>query len=213
MSTGADISIIVPAEDLRRFSSAIIRLVNDLKMSEGDAVKWGAFTVARSLRASTRKSPKKRKVERNPGDVPQMSPERFPHYVKRYVYTKNGKLRETEDGVPFLRVYLKDSEEAGPKVTIKRSGLGKASWGWAVQDIGRRLGGPTGSNLNGLRWLASGEFRDNPLNPSVLITNRVRYIMDAMDGEGSAKPFNTAFARAASAMEKHIERKLQKAGA
>lgn len=114
----------------------------------------------------------------------------------------------------LFNFYARTKQEAAkaPAVRIGKHGMAKASWMWGIKAIG---GGAAGSSA-GVSKSAKRAAQQHIAvvkhlkgdNPSVRITNRIGYIMDAL--RGGPKDVTTALARAASQMERIINSKMPK---
>lgn len=158
-----------------------------------EALKWMGWRLAGALAASTPKAPKKRKLERNPGDDPEFPVGGFPNYVE---YFAGGKPKRH-----FVKAGDKTSD---PWLTIKRAGLAKRSWRWMVGKLGRGGGDVVGVSSAIATVTEFKEF----FNPGVVLENKLRY-MDTILRRSGKQSVDTAFQRAVGAGEHRMIRFLE----
>ena len=195
----AAVTIDFPHRDVAALRHQMARAVRVLGKSQGQAVRFGAWAAASSLGASTKVSKPRRPIR-------EVSTTR--RGVRKFQVTsyKQGSKREFD-------LYARDKREANaaPQVKIGFRGLAKASWMWGI----KALGSARGSN-GGMTKAArsSGKQHINVAkhlkgdNPSVKITNKLGYIMDAL--RGGPKDVGTAMGRAARQMTAIIDSKIPK---
>ena len=175
-----------------------------------ESLQWGGILLCQSLAARTIVSEKKHIVV----ETPRMRITKDGLVDARYAKYAAIKWRK---GSQYLRPiagygkggytrYKSKSEAAkDKKVIIGRRGLAKKSWGWAAHNMitggsGKVMGVP---DVAVIRW--EGGYID----PSVRITNRLRYMEKALEGGYSA--VQSALDAAANKMEHEIGRKAAEA--
>lgn len=177
-------------------SALIDRLQTDMRKSLPDAVRLAAWYLAKSLSASTKASPKKRKLQKNQGRDRKHSPEYFPNYVT--VYRQNGRQ--------YRHFILAGEEETAPIRDIKRSGLAKDSWRWMIGKLGK----PARSKNAPIAGAFAVTKIGDESNPAWVLENKLRYIESAVRTSGK-RAIQDAFARAARNGNKAIGRRIAKA--
>lgn len=191
------VTILDPAAGLAKLDRFMARLQSELHKSAEETVKWAAWYVARSLGASTKRAPKRLKLEANPGDSPEHAEALFPFFVTRY-----------RRGLPF-RSWVRSDGNKERATRNPRAGLAAQSWLWAIADVGRPVGGAAG--LRRPAGAVAGTYAGG-MNPSVTIANRLRYIVAAVR-QGGRRGVETAVDRGAAAGIHYLDRKVQKAAA
>lgn len=193
MAGDVSITFQPPPEHLAKL---IERIQSDLRLALPDAVRMAAYYLARSLSASTKASPKKRRLKkRKTGGIAQFPRKQYPHYVD--VYDVQGNLRQ---------YYILAGEEKTSKaLIIKRSGLAKASWKWMLAALGRA----EKAEHAPIKGATSVTKIPDLVNPGWILTNKLGYIESAMKNSGP-QAISTAFARAASAGNQALDKKLKR---
>ena len=177
-------------------AQVIERMQRELRLSLPEAVRMAAYYLARSLGASTKSAPKQRKLKkRTTGGLKDFPRRLFPNYVE--IYAANGQIR------PF---YIRAGQETtSPAIKITRAGLAKSSWLWMLGSLGRPQRAPQAP----IAGATSVTKIPDLVNPGWILENKLGYIESAMKHSG-ARPVATAFARAASAGNKAIDRKIKR---
>jgi hypothetical protein len=170
------------------------RLQSELHKGTEDALGFAAGGVARSLSASTRRAPKMLRLHTNPGGDKHHRKDRFPWYVTRYLRNE-----------PY-RSWIRKSEDPEQKRRNPRAGLAAQSWFWTIDDLG--LTHPY-VKLRRPRGAAEGRI-EKGINPTITLTNRLRYIYAAVR-LGGPRGIETALERGASAGLRYLDRRLAKA--
>lgn len=179
-----------------RLAQVIERAQRELRLSLPEAVRMAAYYLARSLGASTKSAPKTRRLKkRTAGGIREFPRRWFPSYVE--IYGANGQLRPH-----FIRA---GNETTDPARTIARRGLAKSSWLWMLSSLGRPQKAPQKPIAGATRVTKIPDLA----NPGWILENRLHYIESAMKHSGRA-PVETAFARAASAGNKAIDRRKKR---
>ena len=188
-----------------------------------ESIQWAGVMLAKSLAARTKVSAKKREVVDMPiqrvtkaGEVDRRyAPWGFKKWVTSGDYASKGTERGPRHLV-ILPLYrhgrfgiekFKTKSEASkaPRVRIGRSGLAKKSWGWAAHNM---ITGGSG-RVYGIPDVAVIRWEGGYIDPSVRITNRLRYMEKALEGGFSA--VQSAIDAAANKMEHEIGRKAAEA--
>jgi hypothetical protein len=200
----------------RAMEAASRRLGKDMEQVQGQM----AWYIAQSLGASTRTSPKMRKVEENPD--PRAGKDNRVALFGVYKYKSDGSkkfvpIRGTGEygkvrfvsrttGEMLSRINGEvhrtrfNLHEAGmsnvndsPHRKIKRSGMAKRSW-TKMRGIAARGGYVTEPGVGAVSSVTA----KRGLRPSITITNRLRYVEDAMTG--GKRTTDTVIQRATDAM-------------
>lgn len=189
MPPDAAITIEPSKADEREAVRFIEALQRELGMSTTDAVSWAAYYVAVSAGASTKKAKKTRPLLKNRGKDPDFHPLAFPTYVKAWHH----------DGMrPH---FIAAGEELTDKFrTVALAGLAKDSWQWIIRDIGRR----SKRTGNAPMPKAYRVTKEGGLNPAVMMTNRLGYILDAIR-QGGEMGIETAVERGMRGGFKYLE--------
>lgn len=194
------VSIEFPHRDVAAIQRQMARAADVLKKSQPQAVRFGAWAVASSLGASTRVAKKKRPMQ----EIQTSRKTQRKFEVESY---KSGAKK-------LFEIYARTKQEAvkSSAVRIGKHGMAKASWMWGIKAIG---GGPAGSAAGASKSAKRAARQHIEVakklqgdNPSVRITNRLGYIMDAL--RGGPKDVSTAMERAAKQMAKIIDSKMPK---
>lgn len=195
-----DITIRPAPGDLDRLGEYMRRLQAELGKTEEQSVIWTARLVARSLAAGTRKAPKRRKLQPNPGAegrdeaARQYDRKRYPSRVE--VWSK---------GTPSWVYIPKGEGRTHPATKIKRAGLAASSWKWMLSD----LGAAASAAVRPIAGVTTVTTRRGS-NPSVTLENRLNYIERAV-ALGGKGDINSAFGRAAESGFKYLERRAARA--
>lgn len=181
--------------DRQRLDTLLQRLQSELGKSAEEGVRFAAVGVAKSLGASTRKAPKMLKLRENKPGLDKTHPVKsFPYFVTRYAR-----------GEPYRSwVHAKADPEKARR--NPRAGLAARSWFWALDDIGAYV---SFSPLKRPAGAVSGVLQKGA-NPSITITNRLRYIMQAVR-LGCPRGVETALERGTKAGIAYLDRRLGKA--
>jgi len=195
-----DITIRPAPGDLDRLGEYMRRLQAELGKTEEQSVIWTARLVARSLAAGTRKAPKRRKLQPNPGRTgradgdARFNRQRYPSRVE--VWGRGG---------PSW-VYIPSGEgRTHPATKIRRAGLAASSWKWMLSDLGASVS----AAVRPMAGVTSVTKRLGA-NPSVTLENRLGYIERAVELGGKGD-INSAFGRAADAGFRYLEKRAQRA--
>jgi uncharacterized protein (DUF2147 family) len=199
------ISIHWPKEDVRKLWAQIDRAQKELGKDLGQAVRFAAWSVARSLGVKTKVAPKYReyKVIKELRGVAKRAGS------KLYEVTSWKKGREHT----FTTRAASVAElKAKPQVIISNAGRAKAAWMAGI----KRLGSGGGMSMNrvtqkgyvaGMRSMAV-EQKLSGNDPYVKITNSLPYAVSALRGGMSS--VNDAMGKAARSMAKIINADIKK---
>ena len=191
----AAVTIDFPHRDVAALRHQMARAVRVLGKSQGQAVRFGAWAAASSLGASTKVSKPRRPIR-------EVSTTR--RGVRKFQVTsyKQGSKREFD-------LYARDKREANaaPQVKIGFRGLAKASWMALGSSRGASGHMTPAARKTGKQHIAVAKHLKGD-NPSVRITNRLGYIMEAL--RGGPKDVGTAMARGARQMARIIDSKIPK---
>lgn len=181
--------------DRQRLDTLLQRLQSELGKSAEEGVRFAAVGVAKSLGASTRKAPKLLKLRENKPGLDKTHPVKsFPYFVTRYAR-----------GEPYRSwVHAKADPEKARR--NPRAGLAARSWFWALDDIGAYV---SFSPLKRPAGAVSGVLQKGA-NPSITITNRLNYILQAVR-LGGPRGVETALERGTKAGIAYLDRRLAKA--
>ena len=181
-----------------KLERAILALEKYGKKEPLEALSWGMWYAAQSLRKSTKTAPKRRPLSKNRGNVPEFPAADYPHYVK--VYQRKGAQAGT-----IRRVWIKaGEEESDPVRNIKRAGLAKDSWTWGIMALGKP---PRARVKNRKRSrLTTVQKRPHAFDPSITMSNRLQYVKDALRHKGDAD-VATALDRGADGIFKFLIRR------
>ena len=187
--------------DIRDLQRQMRRAESVLGKDTGQAVKFAAWAVARSLGASTRVAKQYR---------PYKAESTTRKRVKKFAVTSHRR-----GGTNTFPVYAPSVAELKrtPYVRIGNKGLAKGSWMWGIGALGPIKGSGAGVGKSAKRyarrWVDVGK-QLRGINPTVTIRNKLGYIVDAL--RGGPQDVTTAMARGARQMEKIIDDKAAKAG-
>jgi hypothetical protein len=202
MSEGMAIQF--PERDVQRLFRAIDAGVKYLDMDINHALNKAGYFVVRSIVASTKTAPKKRKLQQI--NMP------LPHNLKgrklqSFAVTGYfGKPRTYQTKI----VYSKDASTATKRhAIIGRRGLAKAAWRSGAKSAGIRGGGKTLSGVGGdIQRLAKSYSSGAKGKGYIEFSTHLDYAQKAL--RGGAKTIDTAMERASNSMMKDIENKLIK---
>lgn len=205
----ASVSVKVDTASVDKLMAQIDRARGQLGKGMKEAMQWGGVFLAKSLAARTAVSAKRRDVV----ELPIQRVTKAGEADKRYA--RFG-VKKWVRGVEVVRPLVRPSRGAKPYATISeakkdrrtiigRRGLGKKSWSVTAS---RMITGGTVAVM-GVLDAASVEWSGGYVNPSVRLTNRLRYMEHALDGGFSA--VQSALDAAANKMEHEITRKVEAA--
>jgi len=225
------VSVDYPRVKVDKLFAQMQRAQKELGKGLKDSVKWSGILLMQSLAARTKVSKKLRPIVRNPNKRYKTDARRAPFGVFRY--DKTGKkyfkpiYRTGEYGrVRFLdkktyevkyintltgTVHRAEKYDQTPELSIKtdkrrkigRSGLAKKTWQWATRNMGGGM-----ANIMRVPGIANIRWSGGTNNPTVKISNRIRYMVDALKGGYAA--VNTAMENAARKMANRIDDRLAK---
>lgn len=205
-----ELEIQVDTADVSRLLAAADRNRAVLGKGMRESIQWAGVMLAKSLAARTVVSQKRREVV----NIPIQRITRAGEADKRYAkYAMKKWSRGVQEIVPiagfgsggYTRYNSLSAAKKDRRTTIGRRGLAKKSWGWAAHNM------VTGGAANILRVpdVTVIQWDGGYIDPSVRITNRLRYMEKALDGGFSA--VQSAVNAAANKMEHEISRKAAEA--
>ena len=201
----APVSIVFPKRDVRALFAQMDRAQKELGKNVGQALRFAAWSVARSL-----------------GVVTDVAPKYRPHKViqegrgvakrkggKKYEITSWKKGRSKTFNIRAVSVAA--LKKMG-QVTIGNAGLAKSSWMWGI----KKLGSGGGVSMKGITSRVKQRGSQNMDvtqrlrgdNPMIKIVNSLPYAGDALRGGMSA--VNNAMSKAVRSMEKIIDANIAK---
>jgi len=193
------ISVQIDPGDLSGLFAQMWRAEKELGKSAGEALRWGGWSLARTLGTSTRVAPKLRRFKQ----------------VGSVIRSRNGMFEVVsyKDGYrwPFI-VYAKDVEAVKNlrSVRIGNRGLARASWMWGVRALGSGGGFPSGmSGANVSRAGNNMEVQKRLTGSDMFISfeNKLRYAALAFKSKGR-QTVATAAERAGRMMWRTINAKV-----
>jgi len=195
------------AADVNDFQKALTRFQTEIGKSPEQSVKWGGVKILDSLRASSKRAKKVRRVT-TPTDkkTKAFRTKKGKRIFWGWQYGKDGSQKRFP-----IYAYDKQQAKASKKAEIVAFGLARAIWGWAKADLFKK--GSAGIKFSQKRPM-------NALNTKtikrdgeygVTIDNNLRYAQAAFKTKGK-QAVNSAFRRAEKGMVKQIEKRLFKKG-
>jgi hypothetical protein len=193
-------------EELRKQMERRRTLCGD---SAEDVIRIGTIAALQALQSSTKVAPQRRKV-RLPS---KESGARKIRVARNRMFIAEGINRDT-GGPKNIVIFAPDlaCAKLHPKAQIKKWGLAKSSWGWAMhrlfavraQGVRGELSEPDGS-IEVLKIIdrVNGFAQAN-------IDNRLKYMDSALSG-GRGQSLSTAMTRAANVMRSRIDRIIKQA--
>ena len=211
-----DFAISIPKSDMARLDNSIATIQHKLGLSLPQALRWTVQAVTRSLAASTKIAPKRRKVEQRI--------EEFDRYTKRgKLMKKRGKVKtwgyyrfdrgeKKETWRPF-RDQPKGKSEANkhPSAQINMRGLAKAAWWWGGKKAGGNLGRMPAGRKATQRATQVGIYQEQleGRTPQITVGTKLGYMRKAL--QNGPKDVSTAIDRAARGLLHRMNVALKKA--
>lgn len=196
-----ELSLDFPREDIAAFRDQMNRLINELGKTPEEAARMGMVAALKSMRASTRKGRKFRRMRRS-------TSARNKRWQGKQLFVME-RLDSETGKTSNIPLWFSDQGEAksykGRK--IRYSGLAKASWGWSMKRLF-----PNGAGQNNvprprrafMDVSQTGRGRDY----AVAVSNDLQYISQTFNtGRGPAVA--TAMRRAAQTMKGRIDQRLK----
>lgn len=187
------------------FQRQLERFNRDLGNSPQDTLRVGTIALCRALQASTKVAPRRRKVTASRTSRRQR--------LQGNRIFKAEALDKTTGATVYLPIFAPDLPTAKlhPKARIRKYGLARSSWGWAMQ----RLFGAPASARSGLTEPPGSVHVSKMIDRATgyaqaVIENRLDYISKALQG-GRGHALASAMARAAGAMKGRIDQAINKA--
>jgi len=177
-----------PEADLKRIAKQINRAQIKMGKTLEQAVIWAGCFLAKSASARTKSAPKKRRAYANKGDD-KFSKKAFPYY--REIWKKG-----PENTFKF---YLKEKSD-NKYEKIKNSGLAKKSFLWMISGIKGSGNSNFASEVN---------KKNSAFEIKIEMSNKLPYILNALKESEGQHLLNQALGKAASRMEKTIDKRLK----
>jgi hypothetical protein len=210
-----DVSIDFPQADVDAMVAQMQRARKELGLSFKESVKWAGAALIRSLGASCKAIPKgqKRPLVDNPDPTAKTDGRKAKIGVMAW---RKGKevfvpiFRQGEYGGRGTRKGDRITEKTDwraiqhPRREIPKKGFAKKSWGLLAGKTGR--GGEV--IIDGIPRIGSIHWTGGDVDPGIHITNRVKYMMQAL--AGGKKDVSTAMERASEAMKGRIRKAVEK---
>lgn len=200
------LSIQFDPQDMADFDRQMHRRAEALGAAPEEAIRIGTIALLKSMRASTKISPKRRKVRR-----PTDRAAKKTRYKGNRLFIAEGMDRET-GGIRKIQIWAPDLAAAKihPKARIVKSGLAKNSWGWAMHALFQARSGST-DMFGQESAMAVSKFVDRQTGyAEAVVENKLGYITKALQG-GRGPAVSTAMGRAARSMREVINQKIDKA--
>jgi len=174
-----------------------------------ESIQWGGSLLARSLAARTTVSEKRREVVDLPIQRLTRSGEADRRYarfgVKKWIAGAQVVKPLNRGGIGLPQYTTISEAKKDRRTIIGRRGLAKKSW--AIMANRMATGGTDA--IMGVKDASSVNWSGGYVNPSVRMTNRLRYMEKALEGGYSA--VQSAVNAAANKMEHEISRKAAEA--
>ncbi len=193
------ITIDFPAADVAALRRAMKRNQRELKKSLPQAVKFAAGAVAGAMSASTKVAPKRRPYEK-------LKTGRRPPQKKYGVESYKTGKKETSE---YYAVGVRELHQS-KVTTIANRGLAKGSWFWGLRALRQTTAGTTAgitkTAKNRAKRHVSVDLNLRSDNPTIVIRNKLPYIMDAL--RNGPQDVATAMRRAADRMHHIMDARL-----
>lgn len=192
--------------DVHSFYEQMRRRTTALQVTPQNAVRIGTIALLKSMRSSTKMSPKRRKVR-----VPEDKKAREARYKGMRLFIAEGMDRDT-GGPHKIQIWAPDFALAKlhPKAQIVKRGLAKQSWGWAMHALFQERSGSIEMYGQESAVQVSKRFDESTGYAEAIIENKLEYIRKALQG-GKGPAVSTAMARASASMKKVIDMAIEKA--
>ena len=201
----APVSIEFPRRDVRALFAQMDRAQKELGKNVGQALRFAAWSVARSLGVVTNVAPKYRPykvIEEGRGIAKRRGGKKYE--VKSW---KTGRAKTFNVRAASVAALKKTGQ-----VKIGNAGLAKSSWMWGI----KKLGSGGGVSMKGIASKVKQRGGQNMDvmqrlrgdNPFIKIINSLPYAGDALFGGTGA--VNSAMGKAAKSMEKIIDANIAK---
>ena len=201
----APVSIEFPKRDVRALFAQMVRAQKELGKNVGQALRFAAWSVARSLGVVTDVAPKYRQykvIQEGRGIAKRRGGKKYEVTSWKKGHKKTFYVRATS---------VSELKKKG-QVRIGNAGLAKSSWMWGI----KKLGSGGGVSMKGIAQKVKqrgGQNMDVTQrlrgdDPMVKIVNSLPYAGDALRGGMGA--VNTAMNKAVRSMEKIIDANIAK---
>jgi len=199
------VSIEFPRQDVRALWAQIDRAQKELGKGLGPAIRFAAWSVARSLGVVTKVAPKLRpyrEIKEGRGVAKGKGGKKYEITSWKKGHAKTFNVRAAS---------VSELKKTG-KVRIGNAGLAKSAWMWGI----KKLGSGGGVGMKGVTAAAKQRGQRNMDvtqrlrgdDPFVKIVNSLPYAVSAL--RGGMNEVNGAMGRAARSMEKIIEANISK---
>lgn len=195
-----ELSLLFPHADMQAFRTQMDRLITELGLAPEDAVRLGTIALLKSIRASTRRAPERRKV--------MVSRSARNRRVNGQRIFKVELYDRSTDSKTTRSIFAGSLAEAkrSPLANIRYAGLARASWGWSMQKL-------FGSGRPNVKFqepagVVSTTKRGRGRSYEIEISNNLDYVSKAFN-QGRGPAVSTAMARAASTLRGRIEQRLK----
>lgn len=189
----ATLTLYFPPEDIAAWQAQCRRLVTDFGMVKRDVLRVGGLSVLRSMQSSTT-------ISRTRRTVRVSKKARHKRYKGNRLFVMEA-LDSYSGAMRNITIYYPDLATAKlhPGARVRNKGLGRTSWGWAMQ---RLFGQYSVSEYKGQRFddVLRYFVNDDENTSKIEIENRLFYIEKALSG-GRGPAVATAYARAAAVMK------------
>jgi hypothetical protein len=197
--SGEAISAQLDAGDVAELQRQMRRAIVQLGKDSGEALRWAAWSLAKTLGTSTRIAPKHRKV-RKVGDSLDRKSELFE--VESF---RSGTARTS-------KMWASSRTEAlnSTRARIGNRGLAKSAWSWGIKALGSGGAFPSGTSSRMVRLAQSNLRTEKQLTGEdmhVTLDNRLRYAGLAFKSSGQ-QTVSSAMSRAARMMQRTINAKI-----
>lgn len=188
--------------DMKTFQQQIGRLQTELGDTPQDAGRQGMIALLQSMRASTKQAPRRRPVRAS-------KTARSKRFHGNRIFNAEA-IDRNNGGIKRIQIFAPDLATAKlhPRAQIKKWGLAKASWGWAMQEL---FGVSSGARSGLSRPVGSVDTKQIVDTKAgyyeCFVTDKLDYISAALIG-GRGPAMQTAMARAAGTIKGRIQNRI-----
>lgn len=201
----SNLNIFFPPEDMAAIQEQIQRRHKILGDSPEACIRIGFIAACKSLRASTKEAPRRRKVRQIP------STRRVRKEGNKLFFAEG--LNRTTGGLKNIMIWAPSLALAklSPKAQIVKHGLGKDSWGWAMHRLFQQPSPGNAATVTPPGTLDVTKIFDRTTGyAEATVVNKLNYISHALSG-GRGPAVSTALQRASASMRKVIDQKIDAA--
>lgn len=195
-----ELSLMFPQADMQAFRTQMDRLITELGVAPEDAVRLGTIALLKSLRASTRRAPARRKVM-----VARSARNRRVNGQRIFKVDLYDRSTDAKITRSIFAGSLAEAKRS-PLANIRYAGAARASWGWAMQKLFGS--GRPNVKFNEPSGVISTTKRGRGRSYEIEISNNLDYVSKAFN-QGRGPAVSTAMARAASTLRGRIEQRLK----